>query len=328
VENARRRLEGPAPLRPCRNLRCCFSKEAEKKVKRQILILAVILLNAIIAGCSAQSGVVGPADTRDLPATSRNPKLWLNDEPMGSIDDPSKLVSAISKIMKDRMEEGVFEDDPREDLPLTAPVTYFVNGVYLNIGPDVSMGDLGKLFTFLGEECVIQLPGGGRLSNQCRIQIPRLAALSNAPSETRLNPYLLVVSIGGEKGNTKSIQQFPSVDIEYKYSYNLMPFEISEPDNLRFDRVLGSVEMLSDGSLVINSRDNGQGLVGSYPPTTRPLGSALKDEISDATQEVEKGKYYLRVIVHHSISYRQFEQILRLADERDFSLIVGINMLD
>jgi hypothetical protein len=292
-------------------------------MRDRMLVLAVICLCVSVAGCGAQTEKAGPAKTVVPVKTQKNPKLWLNNEEMGDISDPSKLGDLLSKVMKEREENGVYADDGKTDGVLVAPPRP-ANGVYLIVAPDVSMGDLGKLYKIIDENCTIQ--------------IPKPAPKEDASDDAVImpNPLMLFLRMGTEESLDKHRQlpdlfkyrQLPDLDEVRKYSYDLTVESLTEADELWLTRVTGALEISADEKLIVNERDFRGDAPAMYPPKQRPLKSSLKEEMAGLARDIELEKKYLKVIVSPSASFKSLQEILKLADEQNLSLDIAVNMVD
>jgi len=282
------------------------------EMRSRLLLLAVICLCVFVSACGAQTEKAGPEKSVVPIKTQKNPKLRLNNEQMGDISDPSKLGDLLSRVMKERADQGVFSDGGRDS---SGPALLTANGVYLVVAPDVSMGDLGKLYKVIREDCTVQ--------------IPKPSPKEKAPDDAVMmpNPLTLFLRVGTEESVT-GYRQLPDLDADKKYSYDMTVGVNADADDLWLRRVNGALEILADDSVIVNESDFRGDAPAKYPPKQRPLKVSLKDEIAGLARDLELEKKYLEVIVSPSASFKSLQEILKLADEQNLFVEIHVNTVD
>lgn len=281
-------------------------------MRTRLLVLAVICLHAFVAACGAHAQKEGPEKNVVAVKTQKNPKLWLNNESMGDISDPSKLADLLSRIMKERADQGVFSDGGSDS---SGPPIITANGVYLFVAPDVSVGDLGKLYKAIDDDCTVQ--------------IFKRAPKKEAPDDAIMmrDPLMLLLRMGTEESRDERLP-LPALDYDRKYSYDITVGTSADADDLWLNRVTGSLEILADGSVIVNERDFRGDAPAKYPPKQRPLKGSLKEEIVGLSRESGLDKDAFDVIVSSSASFKSLQEILKLADEQNLYVVINVNMVD
>lgn len=281
-------------------------------MRTRMLVLAVICLHAFVAACGAQAQKEGPEKNVVAVKTQKNPKLSLNNESMGDISDPSKLADLLSRIMKERADQGVFSGGGEDS---SGPPISAANGVYLFVGPDVSVGDLGKLYKAIDDDCTVQ--------------IFKRAPKKEAPDDAIMmpDPLMLLLRMGTEESRGERLP-LPALDYDRKYSYDITVGTSADADDLWLNRVTGALEILADGSVIVNERDFRGDAPAKYPPKQRPLKGSLKEEIVGLSRESGLDKDAFDVIVSSSASFKSLQEILKLADEQNLYVVINVNMVD
>lgn len=281
-------------------------------MKNRPRILAVICLQIFVVACGAQTGKVRQKKTVDPVKTVKNPKLWLNHQSMGDVEDPSKLAETLSRIMKDREDEGVLSDG---GVDRKGPLRLPANGLYVLVAPDVSMGDLAKIYKIAAESC--------------KVQIPKRAPDKPTSDEVEMapNPLVLVLGVGTNEVLPGSLR-LPDVDSENKFSFDLSIDTITDEKNLWLDRVTGSVEIQSDGNVIVNERDFRGNESSMYPPKQRSVKSSLKEEIAGLSRESGIGRDAVYVIVSPSASFKSLKEILKQADDLNLETRILVSQVE
>jgi len=280
-------------------------------MRRRLLVLSVICLQAFVTACGAQTEQASPEKDVVPSTTLKNPKLWLNHEPMGDIENLSKLSSTLSRIMNEREDQGVFSDGGRNS---SGPRSLTANGIYITVPPDLSLGDLAKVYKVVDENCTVQIP-------------------KPAPKEVEPdvvvspNPLILRLNIGKQEVLYGSMQ-LPDLDADRKYSYDLSMGTTSDADDLWLARVTGSLEVLADDSVIVNERDFRGDAPAKYPPKQRQMKSTLKEEIAGLRRESGLGKDIVHVIVSRLASFKSLAEILKQADEQNLKVEILVNAVD
>lgn len=274
--------------------------------------LLVAGLFALITACSSHTAMVQADRTPPNAQTVKDPRLWLNGEPVGSVSDPAQLQTQISKIMEMRENEGVYTEPAGKNLSdLRAPE--LKNGVYLFVSPNVSIGDFYNAYELLDEKCTVFMP--------------RSNAINTASEEPRPNPLLLAVSVGTSDLDPSTIGHLVDFDVERKTSYDIYVDKVVDPGELWFERITGAIEILADGSYIVNERDVRWDSQGQYPPKQRTARVPLREEVSRLMQTGESGKNSLKIIASSLARYKDLDEILKLADEFKLRFAVRVNFV-
>ena len=155
-------------------------------VTKRPLWIAVFLIICSVAGCSQTSSTKTATNTgtnnNSKPAASSNSKIKLNQDEMGTTDDPSRLTTLLSRLFKQRQEQRAFR-------PGTIEV---YSDVYLKAEPSTGIPEVLKMVD------VIKQVGG------YPVLVPMEVPFDEAKG-LKPNPLTLLVTIGERDPVLKAI---------------------------------------------------------------------------------------------------------------------------
>jgi len=300
---------------------------------RSFVISIGVFLCIAAVGCSLQEPANAEAVPVEGPSTAvaiKDPAVWLNGKPFGTVTDLTKLGAEIKSIMTKRSENADYEDAPPpasnkiEDLMEAFAPTK--STVYLLIDPTVDLESVYRVHKTIED-------------NEGMVRIPWERAMRDSELPFKPDPFLLSVSVGKNRYDD-GVKRLPGSDWKTKISHALYISPLDEGNDVTVTRLMGGFEILANGTCVVNDpqlrvKYDGEkkmlldksgkpvpdtSMLGDFKPSQRKLDrTKVLDETSKLFAETASdGKIHVMIAIDKRATYASLAPFLELDKDKYF----------